>query len=171
LSEILAVQYAQQYGISFSALRPAIGYGHGGLTPVPIKQFSDIASLPAVGKPFSVPVDGTTTSSLASADDVAALARVLIKAPSSLHPAYNVGGPPTSLRDAAAVVRKYLPDAKIEFGSQAPPPNRGKSGIPYIVSSARAKQDLGYSLLTLEEAILIHINDARLEAGLPPIKA
>jgi nucleoside-diphosphate-sugar epimerase len=98
LSEILAAQYSSLYGMSLTAVRPCIGYGHGGLTPLMIKHFCDIVSLPAVGKPFAVPADGTATVSLSAADDVAALARILIKLPSSPHPAYNVGGAPTPAR-------------------------------------------------------------------------
>ena len=169
-AEILAAQYTQQYGIKFTALRPTIGYGHGAINPELIKQFGEISSLPAIGKPISFNVDGTSTSSLASADDVAALTRILIKAPSSPHTAYNVGGPPTSFQDVAKAVRKYIPDAKITFGTQAPPPDRGKRGIPWKISMARAKEDFGFSMLPLEEAVLIHINDARTEAGLPLIK-
>ncbi len=170
LSEILAAQYAGLYGMSLTAVRPCIGYGHGGLTPLMIKQFCDLVSLPAAGKPFSVSADGTTTVSLSAADDVAALARVLIKVPSSPHPAYNVGGAPTSMRDVAAVVQKLIPDAKISFGKEAPSPDRGKTGIPWIISSDLAKKDLGFSLLPLEQAVLIHANDARIEAGLPLLK-
>ena len=169
-AEILAAQYTQQTDIKFSALRPTIGYGHGGLTPIVVRQFGEIISLPAVGKPFSVDADGTSTSSLASADDIGALTRLLIKAPSSPHTAYNVGGPPTSLQDVAKVVRKYFPDAKITFGKQAPPADRGKRGIPWKVSSALAKADFGFSMLPLEESVLTIANDARLEAGLPPVK-
>ena len=171
LSEILAAQYAERYGINFTALRPTIGYGHGGRTPITVKLFSDIVSLPAVGKPFNTEMDGTSTSSLAADDDVAEFTRILLHAPSSPHPAYNVGGPPTSLRDVADVVRKYIPDASIEFGNQAPSAERGRFGIPWKVSSARAKEDFGFTLLPLEEAVLIHINDARTDAGLEPIKA
>jgi UDP-glucose 4-epimerase len=72
LSEILAAQYSSLYGMSLTAVRPCIGYGHGGLTPLMIKHFCDLVSLPAAGKPFSVPADGTTTVSLSAADDVAA---------------------------------------------------------------------------------------------------
>jgi nucleoside-diphosphate-sugar epimerase len=108
--------------------------------------------------------------SLSSADDVAALARLLIKRPSSPHPAYNVGGPPTGMRDVAKVVRKYVPDAKIEFGKQAPPADRGMYGIPWNVSSDLAKKDLGFDLMSLEQAVLVHMNDARTEAGLPLIR-
>lgn len=170
ISEILADQYGKLYGIKFSALRPPIGYGHGGLNPIVVRNYSEIVSLPAVGKPVSFEADGTTTMSLATADDIAALTRLLIKAPSSPHPAYNLGGPPTSLRDVAAVVKKYIPEAKISFGKQAPPKDRGKFGIPWRLSFARAKEDYGFSCLPLEEAVKIHINDARLEAGLPLMK-
>ena len=75
------------------------------------------------------------------------------------------------MRDIARVVRKYIPDATIEFGRQAPPDESARSGLPWKVSCARAMEDFGFSLMPLEEAILIHINDARLEAGLEPIKA
>jgi nucleoside-diphosphate-sugar epimerase len=169
MSEMLADQYGKLFGINFTALRPCIGYGHGGLTPLMIKQFCDLVSLPAVGKPFSVTADGTNTVSLSAADDVAALAIKLIKMPSSPHPAYNVGGPPTSMRDVATAVRKYFPDAKIEFGKERPSPDRGKMGIPWNISSDRAKDDLGFEVLPLDEAVLIHANDARTEAGLLPI--
>ena len=170
LSEILAAQYTEKYKMNFTALRPPIGYGHGGQRPNIIKWFSDIVSLPAVGKPFSVEVDGTSLHSLASADDVAAVIKILIKIPSSPHTAYNIGGPPTSLRDVAEVVRRYIPDAKIEFGSKSSSLDSAPGGIPYMLSMARAREDFGFSCMPLEEAVLIHINDARQDAGLKPIK-
>ncbi len=170
LSEVLAEQYARLYGIQFSALRPPIGYGHGGLTPIVVRNFGEVISLPAIGKPVSFDSDGTMTFCLATADDIASLTDILIKAPSSPHSAYNLGGPPTSLRDVAAVVKKYLPQAQISFGKTAPPANRGATGIPWRLSTARAKQDFGFSCQTLDEAVKTIINDARLEAGLPLMK-
>lgn len=166
-AEILAEQYTQLYGMNFTAVRPTIGYGHGGRSPA--QYWSDMPSLVAIGKPFSFQMDGKSLTSLVAADDLGEFTRILIKAPSSPHPAYNVGGPPTSMIDLARAVRKYIPDAKITFGTQAPPFGRG--GLPWKVSMARAKEDFGFSCMPLEEAVLIHINDARLEAGLKPIKA
>jgi len=170
LSEILAGQYAEKYKMNFTALRPPIGYGHGGQKPNVIKWFSDIVSLPAIGKPCFMEVDGKSLHSLASADDVAALIKILIKIPSSLHPAYNIGGPPTTLRDVAEVVRRYIPDAVIEFGNGSLSLDSARGGIPYRLSMDRAKEDLSFSSMPLEAAVLIHINDARQEAGLKPIK-
>lgn len=166
-AEILAQQYTQQYGMSFTGVRPTIGYGHGGVSPA--IHFSLLPSMAAIGKPFNYEMDGTALSSLVSADDLGVFTRILIKAPSSPHPVYNIGGPPKNLRDVAEVVRKYIPDAKITFGDKGPPPGRG-GGLPWKVSMARAIKDFGFSCLPIEEAILIHINDARLEAGLEPIK-
>jgi len=167
LSEILASQYAEKYGINFTAIRPPIGFGHGGRMPDIIKLFSEVVSLPAIGKPFSTDSDGTDLHSLASADDVAAFIRLLVKAPSSPHPAYNIASPPCNLRDVADVVRRYLPDAVINFGDRPPPTDPGKTGIPWKLSFARARDDFGFVCMPLEEAVLIHINDARTEAGLP----
>ena len=167
-AEIIAGQYAEQYGMKFTGVRPTIGYGHGGRSPA--QFWSDMPSMAAVGKPFSMEGDGNGLSSLVSADDLAEFTKILIKAPSSPHPVYNVGGPATSPRDMAEVVRKYIPDAKITFGSQPMTDPSGKFGLPWRVSMERAIEDFGFSCMPLEEAVLIHINDARMEAGLEPIK-
>jgi nucleoside-diphosphate-sugar epimerase len=170
LAEMMAAQYSTLYDLHCSGFRPFLGYGHGGIFPLIIKQFSDLISLPATGQLFSTEMDGNSQAALSSADDVAALSKLLIKRPSSPHPVYNIASRPTSMRDVAVAVRKYLPDARIEFGSQAPPPSAARNGLPWKVSCDRAREDLGFSLMPLEQAVLVHINDARLEAGLPPIK-
>ncbi len=167
-AEILAGQYERLYGMNFTGLRPTIGYGHGGKSPA--QFWSDIPSNCAVGKPFSMEGDGNGLSSLVSADDLAEITRLLIKADKSPHPVYNVGGPPKSPRDLAVVVKKYIPDAKITFGKQPMMDPEGKTGLPWLVSEKRAKDDFGFSCMPIEKAVLIHINDARLEAGLKPIK-
>jgi UDP-glucose 4-epimerase len=170
LSEILAAQYAGLYGIKFSAIRPFLGYGHGGVFPPIIKQYSDLVSLPAIGKPFSTEMDGMSPSALSSSEDVAALAQVLIKADSSPHPAYNIASAPTTMRDIAKAVLKFIPKARFEFGRRSMPPEAAKAGLPWKVSMARAREDLNFSVMDLEKAVQAHINDARLEAGMKAIE-
>jgi UDP-glucose 4-epimerase len=167
-AEICAGQYERLYGMSFTGLRPTIGYGHGGKSPA--HHWSDIPSAAAVGQPYAVEGDGTDLSSLVSADDLAEITRILIKADKTPHPVYNVGGPPQSPRDLVEAVKKYIPDAKINFGKKKIWDPEGKSGLPWLVSEKLAKKDLGFSCMPIEKAVLIHINDARLEAGLKPIK-
>lgn len=167
-AEILAAEYSRQFGMSITGVRPTIGYGHGGRSPA--QHWSDLPSNCAVGKPFSMAEDGNGLSSLVAADDLAEFTKILIKVDSSPNPIYNVGGPPTSPRQMAEVVRKYLPDADITFGVQPMGDSKGEQGLPWLVSTMRAATDFGFSCMPLEEAVLIHINDARLEAALPPIK-
>jgi nucleoside-diphosphate-sugar epimerase len=165
LAEIIADQYSQQYGIKFTGVRPTIGYGHGGRSPA--QMWSDMPSAVAVGKPYRLETDGNMSVSLVTADDLAIFTTMLMKAPSSPHPVYNVGTPLTKFRDVAAMVKKYVPDARIEFGDkEAPPWQRQK---PLNVSSARARADFGFECMPLDQAIRIHINDARLEAGMAPL--
>jgi len=167
-AEIMAGDYSQQSGMSITGVRPTIGYGHGGRSPA--QYWSDMPSLCAVGKPFAMEGDGKGLASLVSADDLAEFTRRLIKAPSSPHPVYNVGGPPHSPRDMAEVVKRYIPDADIHFGAQPMMDPEGKFGLPWLVSGQRAKDDFGFTCLPLEESVLRHINDARREAGLESIK-
>jgi nucleoside-diphosphate-sugar epimerase len=165
LAEIIAAQYSQQYGIQFTGVRPTIGYGHGGRSPA--QMWSDMPSVVAVGKPYRMETDGNMAVSLVSADDLAIFTTMLIKTKSSPHPVYNVGTPLTNFEDVAAMVKKYIPKAVIEFGNKEPAMPRRK---PLNISSARAKADFGFECMPLKKAILIHINDARLEAGLEPLK-
>jgi nucleoside-diphosphate-sugar epimerase len=166
-AEIIAAQYSQRYGIKFTGVRPTIGYGHGGRSPA--QYWSDMPSMVALGKPFAMEMDGTGLSSLVSADDLGEFTRMLVKAPSSPHPVYNVGGPATSSKDMAEALRKIIPDAKISFGSKSMVfPGRG--GLPWKVSQKRCQEDFGFMCAPLEKSLKIHINDARLEAGLSPLK-
>ena len=169
-SEILAEQYAEKYGINFTALRPTIACGHGGRIPMLIKQFSSLISHSAEGKPFRIYEDGTAVHSIFTPDDIGEFTRRLLHVDSSPHPAYNIGTAPVSMRDVAGTVRKYIPDAVIEFGQQPPPTDRGNQGIPWRGSSARAKADFDFRLMPLEETVLVHINDARTDAGLDEIR-
>jgi UDP-glucose 4-epimerase len=164
MAEIVAGQYEELYGIRSTALRPAIVSGHGGKDPYVVRWFSEMVSLPATGRPLGYDIDGRSLWSLTSPDDIGEFTRLLLRAESSPHPAYNVGGPPTSLRDVAEVVKSYLPEAQISFGDE-----RGMEELPWLYSAARAKEDFGFVQMSLEEAVLVHMNDARLEAGLPPI--
>jgi nucleoside-diphosphate-sugar epimerase len=167
-AEIIAGQYSARYGMNFTGVRPTIGYGHGGRSPA--QYWSDMPSMTAIGKPFAMEMDGKGLSSLVSADDLGIFARILVKAPSSPHPVYNVGGPATSARDMAEAIHKLIPDAKISFGDKSSVfTGRGGGGLPWKVSMKIAKDDFNFACMPLEESLKIHINDARLEAGLPPM--
>ncbi|NLO28606.1 MAG: NAD(P)-dependent oxidoreductase [Actinobacteria bacterium] len=165
LSEVMAAEYDQLYGIRSTALRPTIGYGHGGTNPKFVRWFSEIVSLPAVGRPIALECKGDWLFSTILSDEVGEFARLAVKTPFSPHPAYNLGGPPVSLRDFAAAVEKYIPDAQITFGDE--PEN---CELPWKVSGVRAREDYGFTVMEVEDAVFKLINEARAEEGMPPIE-
>lgn len=164
LAEVFAAQYDELYGIKSTALRPCIGYGHGGKDPKFVRWFSDIVSLPAVGRPVHLECTGDWLFSTILSDEVSEFTRLALHAEASPHPAYNLGGPPVTLKDFAAAVRKFIPDAEITFGDEPE-----DCELPWLVSCDRAREDFGFSPMPLEEAVLKHINEARAEVGLLPL--
>jgi len=164
LAEVFAAQYDELYGVKSTALRPCIGYGHGGKDPKFVRWFSEIVSLPAIGKPVHLECTGDWLFSIVLSDDVGEFARLALRADSSPHPAYNLGGPPVSLKEVAAVVKKYIPEAEITFGEEPE-----DCELPWLVNCDRAKEDFGFTVTPLEQAVLKHINEARAEVGLEPI--
>jgi nucleoside-diphosphate-sugar epimerase len=164
LAEVFAAQYDELYGIKSTALRPCIGYGHGGKDPKFVRWFSDIVSLPAVGKPVHLECTGNWLFSTVLSDEVGEFTRLALHAESSPHPAYNLGGPAVTLRDFAEAIKKYIPDADITFGDEPE-----DCELPWRVNCDRAREDFGFNLLPLDEAVLKHINEARAEAGMEPL--
>jgi nucleoside-diphosphate-sugar epimerase len=165
LAEVVAAQYDELYGVKSTALRPCIGYGHGGKNPKFVRWFSEIVSLPAVGQPVHLECSGDWLFSVVKSDDIAEFTRRALKSESSPHPAYNLGGPPVSLKDVAAVVRKYIPEAEITFGDEPE-----DCELPWRVNCDLAKADFDFSVTPLEEAVRLHIKEARIEAGLEPVE-
>ena len=77
-------------------------------------------------------------------------------------PVCLTGGHLATIGDMAEIVRKFIPEAQITTGDQAVP-------HVYLVDNSRMLADVGYEMAPLSVRALDHINDARQEAGLPPI--
>ncbi len=159
-NEFQAQQFNQVYGMSITGIRPANVTG-----PDKVRGSTDhvqCVTLPAAGKPVSFPKAGLMRLPV-HVDDVAeAFVRVTM-VDQSQHPIYNTGGYPISLGDLAAVVKKFLPDAKITFDSQD---GREDSGN-YLADNSRLLGEFELEYPPLEQRILQIINDIRTGEGLP----
>ena len=78
------------------------------------------------------------------------------------HSIYISGGHLATIRDVADLVREFVPDAQIATGDRPVP-------HVYLVDNSRMLADVGYEMAPLRVRVLEHMNDARREAGLPPI--
>ena len=159
-NEFQAQQFDEVYGMSITGIRPANVTG-----PDKVRGSTDhvqCVTLPAAGKPVSFPKAGLMRLPV-HVDDVAeAFVRVTM-VDKSRHPIYNTGGYPISLGGLAEVVKKFLPDAQINFDSQGGQEDSGN----YLADNSRLLGEFELEYPPLEQRVLQILNDIRADEGLP----
>ena len=121
-----------------------------------------LMSLPAIGKPVSMPFHQDERSPMIHAEDAAEIFVRAALAERLNHRVYISGGNLCTIKDMADIVRSIIPDAQITTGDQLVP-------HVYNVDNSRMLADIGYEIAPLRQRILDHINDARAEAGMDPL--
>ena len=161
-NDFAAGKYIDRYGLDLRGVRICTVFGHGRVTGMTGLIGGLMMSLPAVGKPISMPFHQDEPSPMIHAEDAA---EIFVRAALSEglnHPVYISGGHLCTIGEMAGIVREFIPDAQITTGDQAVP-------HIYMVDNSRMLADIGYELAPLRVRILEHINDARREAGMTPI--
>ena len=163
LCELIARKYAREQGLSVACLRPSIvfGYGRGAGAQA---WAEDFATLPAIGRPVTLPFPSVNRDCWIYVDDCAEqLIRMALK--SHLHyDVYNSGGHTVSAGEMANQIRALLPAAKICFDESQP-------CTPLIdaMDGSRLEQEIEFSPRGLAAGILAHANEARAEVGMAPL--
>ena len=161
-NDFSAAKYAERYGLDLRGIRICTVFGHGRVTGMTGMIGGLMMSLPAVGKPVSMPFHEDEPSPMIHAEDAA---EIFVRAALSdglNHRLYISGGHLATIRDMADMVRGFIPEAQITTGDQAVP-------HIYLVDNSRMLADIGYELAPLDVRVLEHINDARRESGLAAI--
>ena len=161
-NDFAAAQYIDRYGMDLRGVRICTVFGHGRVTGMTGMIGGLMMSLPAVGMPVDMPFHQDEASTMIHAEDAA---EIFVRAAFSdrlNHRVYISGGHLATIREMGDIVRSLIPDARITTGDQTVP-------HVYLVDNSRMLADIGYELAPLRVRILEHINDAREEAGLPPI--
>jgi UDP-glucose 4-epimerase len=146
MGEHVGLYYQANMGVDVVVLRFASTYGPGktarhgrmGVT-------SQIVENPANGLPFHIAQGGDEKDDFIYNKDSALGIYLATVADNPKSRAYNIGtGVGLTLNDFARVIRRHLPDAKIEIG-----PGLNFLGMPYPASSvydiSRAREELGYA--------------------------
>ena len=161
-NDFAAGKYSDRYGLDLRGVRICTVFGHGRVTGMTGMIGGLMVSLPAVGQPVAMAFKQEEPSTMIHAEDAAEIFVRVALSDGLNHRVYISGGHLATIRDMADIVRSFIPDAQITMGDQ---------GVPhvYLVDNSRMLADIGYELAPLPVRILDHINDAREEAGLPPI--
>ena len=162
VNDFAAARYRALHGLDIRGVRICTVFGHGRVTGMTGMIGGLMMSLPAVGQPVSMDFDPQEASPMIHAEDAAEIFVRAALAPRLNHHIYISGGELATIAAVADIVRSYIPDASIATGSRPVP-------HVYLVDNSRMMADLGYELPPLRMRVLDHINDARAEAGMPPI--
>ena len=159
LNEHMGRRYVARYQANIVCTRPPVVFGHGRKRSA-VMWAEHFASKPAIGEPVTLPFGPQTRDTWIYKDDCAEQLVRLALQPKLAHFVYNNGGHCVTAAQIAAIVRKWLPDAQINFTDGA--------GTPLIDNQdgTRLIREIDFAPRPLEEGVRAHINEARLTAGL-----
>ena len=163
-NEFQAKDYIDKHGMTITGVRPANVTG-----PDKVRGSVDHVNLitrPARGEAISFPFADAMRCPI-HVDDIAEVFVRVLMADKPAHAIYNSGGQPISLKEIAAIVRGYLPDAKISFDKESG--GRESSGN-WMIDNSRLVQEFGVQYRPYQQRVLQIINDCRAEVGLPALK-
>jgi nucleoside-diphosphate-sugar epimerase len=164
LDEFMAQKYVSRHGVSIACTRPAVVFGHGRKRGS-VLWAEAFATEPALGRVARLPFSRHSRDTWIYKDDCAEqLVRLALK-PSLAHFAYNNGGASVTAEELAAAVRQWLPEAQFEF-------DEAKPRTPLIdwQDGTRLETEIGFKLRPLVDGVRAHIDEARKEAGLEPVR-
>jgi nucleoside-diphosphate-sugar epimerase len=162
-NEWQAQDYREKHGLDITAIRPANVTGNDKI--VGSVDHVKCITFPARGQPISFPFRDAMRCPI-HVDEVAEIFSRVIMEDKPKHWIYSTGGVAVSLGEIAAMVREFLPDAKVSFDKDT----GGKeiSGN-YLIDKTRLVQEFGVQYRPYRERVLQIINEVRREEGLPAI--
>jgi UDP-glucose 4-epimerase len=163
LNEHMGRRYVERTGASIVCARPPVVFGHGRKRSA-VMWAEHFASKPAVGEPVVLPFGPETRDTWIYKDDCAEqLVRLALKHQVA-HFAYNSGGQCVSGAELAAIVKRWLPNARIDFDSSC-----GSTPLIDNQDGTRLIREIDFVPRPFEDGVRAHINEARASAGLPAI--
>ena len=161
-NDFAAGRYRERYDMDIRGVRICTVFGHGRVTGMTGMIGGLMMSLPAIGKPVTMQFDPNEASPMIHAEDAAEIFVQVSLSNNLQHPIYISGGHLATIQDIANIVKEYIPEAQITTGDRPVP-------HVYLVDNSRMLSDIGYEMAPLRVRVLEHMNDARAEAGLPPL--
>jgi nucleoside-diphosphate-sugar epimerase len=157
LDEFMAQHYHRKYGLDIVGIRPGgIVYGLGMIVHEWVKNMVEKSLL---GEPVKVPY-GNQRVDWQYVKDTANAFILALNAKNLKHTIFNTCGDVRTVREAAEIVKRFIPNAKIEIVDE------GELPFPYLFDIKRAKEELGFEPhYTLEKGIKDYIETVKLQKG------
>ena len=162
-NEWQAKDYVAKHGMVITGVRPANVTG-----PDKVRGSVDhvnVITRPARGEAITFPFADAMRCPI-HVDDIAEVFVRVLLADKPKHQIYSSGGQVISMGDLAAIVRGFLPDAKITFEKET---GGKESSGNYLIDNTRLVSEFGVQYRPYRQRVLQIINEVRADQGLPPI--
>lgn len=163
-NEWQAKDYVAKFGMQITGIRPANVAG-----PDKVRGSVDhvnVITRPARGEAITFPFADAMRCPI-HVDDISEVFVRVVMTDKPKHQIYSSGGHMISMGDLAAMVREFLPDAKISFDKETG--GKENSGN-YLIDNTRLVSEFGVQYAPYRSRVLQIINEVRAEQGLPAIK-
>jgi UDP-glucose 4-epimerase len=155
LNEHLAEKYEARFGTEIISLRIAVVYGAGRKRGTTVWA-SDFVTLPALGRPVTLPFPADDWHCCVYVEDVAEEICRLMTKPRLGHRVFNSGGHTVQAADLASMVQRVIPEARILFSADRP-----RSPFIYQMDDSRIVRELGFQRRSMIEGIQNHVSYVR----------
>jgi nucleoside-diphosphate-sugar epimerase len=142
-----ARDYAEQYGLNVTAIRP--GHVTGPDKVLGSMDHVRCITEPARGRPVRFPF-GDEMRCAIHVDEVAEVFATVVLTEQPRHAVYDTGGTTVSLQELAELVRAYVPDASIDF--DAAEGARAAAGT-YLIDNSRLLAEFGFAYRPYDEQV------------------
>lgn len=152
MNERVASWYRSRHGLDVVIVRAAAILGAYN-TMWPAKLLNPVVR----GETGKIKFGDDMKTNLVWVDDLATLYASVALAESVPHEIYNASGWDTSVAEVAAIAGQRLPGAKFAFGDRGGP----EPTYPVSYDNSRARNDFDWSPAPLEEAVGLHLEQAK----------
>ena len=155
LNEFMAQKFIKKHNVSIACTRPSVVFGFGRKRSS-LMWAEDFATLPAIGKPVSLPFPKDNKDNFIYVDDCAEQMVLLALKDKLNYFAYNTGSETVSGVQLAEIIKELVPNAEITFESNA-------NYTPFIdeQNDERIRKEISFIPRSLKEGIKAHMNEAR----------
>ena len=155
LNEFMAQKFIKKHNISIACTRPSVVFGFGRKRSS-LMWAEDFATLPAIGKPVSLPFPKDNKDNFIYVDDCAEQMVLLALKDKLNYFAYNTGSETVSGVQLAEIIKELVPNAEITFEPNA-------NYTPFIdeQNDERIRKEISFIPRSLKEGIKAHMNEAR----------
>jgi len=165
LNEFMAGKFEARYGTEIASVRISAVYGTGREARGVTAWTSDMIAAAVRGEPVLVPIRSHQLSNFIYVDDVAEQLVRLALAEKLNHRIYNSGGASSTPSEFADILRKYYPDAAVQFDESA-----RVWPYPHNVDGTRLEQEIQFKPRDPESGLLEQINKERALHNLPRLQ-